>query len=79
MSQEKTKLKKYYCTSDLAFKLLSGAVGATNSSKENKRTKKGDGIFEPVKQTENKGKTDDFSSYRPILLPGLDLNQQPFR
>lgn len=57
----------------ITIKLLSKAVETTNSSKEGKSTKNEDGIFEPVKQAENKSKTNYFSSYRPILLPLKDL------
>lgn len=61
-----------------AFKLLSQAVTATNSSKVAKSAKNGDDIFEPSKKpdvSEQSGSSD--ASWSTLLL-GLDSNQRPF-
>lgn len=53
-----------------AFLLISEAIDATNRSKLLKRSNLEDKIFEPVKKIDNTHQTEDFYTYRPILLPG---------
>ena len=61
-----------------AFEILSGIAVELNSSKVAQKAKRTEKIFEQSEKVDTRRQMDIFYAQRPVLLPRLDSNQQPF-